>query len=169
MGYRYGCLVIGAMIGLAGPRPRGAAAQHAHGQATLNIGLDGRQGEAEFRAPGDDLYGFEREPRTAAERARRDAAFKVLRESAASLIRFDPALRCTLTPNAVGAVAGAGGHGEVRATYAIACQRDPKGAPIAFGFTRAFPGVQVVKVQLLTESTQTGLEVRQDRGVVRPE
>jgi hypothetical protein len=162
-------LIVVATSALGSLVPRVTVAQHRHGQATLNIGLDGRQGEAEFRAPGDDLYGFEREPRTSVERAKRDAALQVLRNGAATLIRFEATLGCALTPVAVGVVAKAGDHGEVSARYAIVCQKDPAGYPIAFGFTRAFPGVQSVKVQLLTETTQVGLDVKQDRGVIRPD
>ena len=141
---------------------------HVHGQATLDIGIEARTGTLEFRAPADDVYGFEHAPRTAAERAKRDAAFAVLRTKGAALVRFDPTLGCTLTANTVGIVEEKGGHGDVRATYALACKNAPAGRPIAFGFSAAFPGVNSVKVQLVSDTAQVGATITKDKGVVKP-
>ncbi len=146
----------------------GQAKGHVHGEATLDIGIQGRNGTLEFRAPAEDLYGFEREPRTAAERAKRDSAFALLRTQPLTMVRFDPALGCAMTAITVGAVEEKGGHGEVRARYALACRVAPAGKPIAFGFSKAFRGVRSVKVQLLSDTAQVGLKVVDDRGTLRP-
>ncbi len=147
---------------------RGQAKGHVHGEATLDIAIEGRTGVIEFRAPAEDLYGFERAPRTAAERAKRDAAFTLLRTQPLTVVRFDPALGCALTATAVGAVEDKGGHGDVRARYDLACRVAPAGKPIGFGFTKAFSGVRSVKVQLLSDTAQVGLTVVNDKGTVRP-
>ncbi|WP_439642921.1 ZrgA family zinc uptake protein [Gemmatimonas sp.] len=68
--------------------PSTALAQHVHGHATLVIGMEVRTGQIEFGGSGEDLYGFERSPRTAAERTRQTAALDRLRTRGASLIRF---------------------------------------------------------------------------------
>lgn len=156
------------VAGLLCAVPATTSAQHAHGKATLDLGFDGATGQAVFRAPGDDLYGFEREPRTLAERAKRDAAFAVLREQAATLIQFDAALGCTLTADTVGVTADKGGHREVEARYAIACRTAPTGKPIRFAFSKAFPGVERVVVQLVTDARQTSATITRDRGTVTP-
>jgi hypothetical protein len=144
------------------------ATRHTHGEATLDIAIEGRSGTIEFRAPAEDLYGFEREPRNAAERARRDSAFATLRTRAGTLVQFDASLGCTLTASKVGAEADKGGHGDVVARYALACRNAPAGKPIAFGFSKAFPGVHNVKVQLLSDTRQDGITVHDDKGTVRP-
>lgn len=141
---------------------------HVHGQATLDIGIEGSAGTIEFRAPADDLYGFEHAPRTAAERAARDSAFARLRRDGATLVRFEPSLGCTLTATAVGSTEEKRGHGDIRATYALSCRKAPAGKPVTFGFSKAFPGVRTVKVQLVSDTAQVGLTVANDRGVVRP-
>jgi len=141
---------------------------HVHGQATLDIGIEGSAGTIEFRAPADDLYGFERAPKTAAERATRDAALARLRTGGATLVRFDASLGCTMTSSAVGATDEKSGHGDVRATYTLNCKKPLAGKPIAFGFSKAFPGVRSVKVQLLSDTAQVGLTVSNDQGVIRP-
>ncbi len=145
-----------------------AAAQHAHGKATLDLGFDGATGRAVFRAPGDDLYGFEREPRTPAERARRDSALAILRNRPATLMLFDPSLGCTLRADSVAIRSGTGSHAEVEARYAIACRSSPAGRPIRFAFSKAFPGVERVAVQLVTETTQTSATITRDRGTITP-
>ncbi len=142
--------------------------RHTHGEATLDIAIEGRSGTLEFRAPAEDLYGFEREPRNAAERARRDSAFVALRTGALTMVQFDASLGCTLTASSVGAVEDKGGHGDVLARYSLACRVAPAGKPIAFGFSKAFPGVRSVKVQLLSDTKQVGLTVVNDKGNATP-
>lgn len=141
---------------------------HTHGESSLDIGIEGKAGMVEFRVPAEDLYGFEHAPRTAAERAKQTAAFATLRTQAATLIRFDAALGCALTATSVGVVEEKGGHGDVHAKYTLACRVAPAGKPIAFGFSKAFPGVRAVKVQLISDTQQAGLTITNDRGTVRP-
>ena len=157
-------LVVAALPGSVFAQPKA----HVHGQATLDIGLEGRGGTLEFRAPADDLYGFEHAPKTAAERTKQSAAFALLRTKGTELVKFDATLGCTLTATAVGVLEEKGGHGDVRATYTLACQKATAGRPIAFGFSKAFPGVHSVKVQLLSETQQVGATITNDKGVVKP-
>lgn len=165
---RYRDWLLTALL-LSGPALLEAQTKaHTHGVAELDIGIEGRTGTLEFRAPAEDLYGFEHAPRTAAERAKQTAAFATLRTQAATLIRFDAALGCALTATSVGVVEEKGGHGHVHATYTLACRVAPAGKPIAFGFSKAFPGVRAVKVQLISDTQQLGLTITNDRGTVRP-
>jgi hypothetical protein len=155
-------LLLGALR--ADPLP----AQHVHGQASLIIGLEGTGGTAEFRGAGDDLYGFERAPRTAAERAKQEAALQRLRTQGAQLLRFDATLGCSVTPQDVRVAEQRSGHGEVRAQYRIACQKPVAGKAIRFGISAAFPGVDRVAVQLVSDTTQVGATISRDRGQVIP-
>lgn len=144
-----------------------ASAQgHVHGEAALDIGLDGRRGTFELRVPGDDLYGFEHEPRTAAEKAKRDSALVLMKARATTLVQFDASLGCTIVPGPV--KYSSGKHVEVQARFEIACQKTPSGHDIRFGVTKVFPSVRAVRVQLVTESGQTGTRIVADQGVVRP-
>jgi hypothetical protein len=143
-------------------------AQHVHGQASLIVGMEGAGGTAEFRGAGDDLYGFERAPRTAAERAKQEAALQRLRTQGAQLLRFDATLGCTVTPQEVRVVEERSGHGEVRAQYRIACKRPVAGKPLRFGFSAAFPGIDRVAVQLVSDTAQVGATISRDRGQVIP-
>jgi hypothetical protein len=148
--------------------PIPARAQHVHGQATLMIGMEGNSGQVEFRGAGDDLYGFERTPRTAAERAKQSAALDRLRTQGASLIRFDSALGCTVVAKDVRVAEERSGHGEVRAQYTVTCKRPVAGRPIRFGVSALFPGVDRVAVQMVSDTAQTGATISRDRGQVIP-
>jgi hypothetical protein len=150
---------------------------HTHGLATLNIVIEGRTGMLEFSAPAEDLYGFERAPRNAAERERRDAALNRLRRGMGELVIFDGSLGCTITATEVRDAHDAHGHdhgkagddhADVRGEYAIACQRPPAGKEIRFGFSKAFPAIKTVQVQLLADDRQDGRRIENDRGTVRP-
>jgi hypothetical protein len=162
---------------------------HTHGLATLDIAIEGRTGVLRFAAPAEDIYGFERAPRTAAERQQREAALARLRTRFAELVIFEASLGCRITStsltDAVDRAAehdrahAAGrdrdhehedeaGHAEVTADYALACTRPPAGRDIRFGITRAFPSVRTVQVQLLSDDRQEGRRIERDRGTVRP-
>ncbi|HEY0930918.1 MAG TPA: DUF2796 domain-containing protein [Gemmatimonas sp.] len=153
------------------PAPAGASShawQHVHGQARLMLGVEGKTGQAELRAAGDDVFGFEHAPRTASERDVQAKAFGRLRASGAQLIRFDPALGCTISARDVRMDTKPGAHGEVVATYQIACRVAPQGKPVRFGISAAFPGIDRVAVQLVSDTAQSGATISRDRGQLVP-
>ena len=160
------CLAAALLVGTLGVHV--ADAQHTHGRATLLIGLEGATGRIELRAPADDMYGFERAPRTAAERTRQNAALTQLRTGGATLVKFDAALGCRVVADSVGVLQGRGTHAEVYARWQVQCARPVAGRPIGFAISRAFPNVERVSVQLLSDSAQTGRTIVRDRGVVVP-
>jgi hypothetical protein len=160
------CLATALLVGTLGVHV--ADAQHTHGQATLLIGLEGAAGRIELRAPADDMYGFERAPRTAAERTRQNAALTQLRTGGATLVKFDATLDCRVVADSVGVLQGRGTHAEVYARWQVQCARPVAGRPIGFAISRAFPNVERVSVQLLSDSAQTGRTIVRDRGVVVP-
>lgn len=160
---------------------------HAHGLATLDIAIEGKTGVLRFVAPAEDVYGFERAPRNAAERQKRDAALTKLRTRFAELVILDASLGCRITNSSLKDIGDRaadhdrahaegrdhdhdedGGHAEVTAEFALACTQAPAGKDIRFGVTRAFPSIRTVQVQLVSDTQQQGLRVQSDRGTVRP-
>lgn len=76
----------------------GAVAQqhaHVHGRAELNVAVDAQTVTIQLESPLDSLLGFERAPRTDAERKRVADAVKRL-QAADKLFRIDPAAQCAL-------------------------------------------------------------------------
>jgi hypothetical protein len=165
---------------LPGAASRGADAQamHEHGVARLNIAIEGRRATVELLAPAEGVYGFEHEPRDAAERARRDAGLRLLAARADRLVRFDPALGCTVAAPKIEAGSGdeghddadeahTGEHSEVRAEYVVTCRRRFTGTQLRFGVTSVFPTLRTVEVQLLSDEQQAGRRITDDRGALR--
>lgn len=68
---------------------------HAHGVAQLDISVEANRLTLQLESPLDNLLGFERAPRTDAERQRTDAALAKLR-AADTLFKIDPAAQCKL-------------------------------------------------------------------------
>lgn len=127
---------------------------HEHGVARLDIAAEARLVTLHLESPLDNLAGFERAPRTPAERQRLDTVLARLK-APDTLFRFDPAASCTPTSVYLSSAAlklgdfdpkeAADGHADIDVEYAFAC----KGAPAFVETTLldAMPRLQRVEVQ----------------------
>lgn len=75
---------------------QGQARPHVHGQAQLELVLDGGELQISLAAPLDSIVGFEHRPRTAVQRQAAEAALRVLADPV-SLMGLPTAAGCTLT------------------------------------------------------------------------
>jgi hypothetical protein len=100
---------------------------HVHGAAELDAAQDGNTLSFFLRAPGASLAGFERAPKTAAERAHL-AQLKADFARPATLIVPTPAARCTATPARVqfDGFDGTGGHADIDAEIVFTCAAPEK-------------------------------------------
>jgi hypothetical protein len=127
--------------------PAGAAPAHEHGVARIDVAVEATRISVQFESPLDNLLGFERAPRTDAERAAAAAVVANLR-AATRWLRIDPAAGCdagvvviesaALLPDpsaAAAAVASPSGHAELEASVSFRCQA---GAAAAFVETHLF-------------------------------
>jgi hypothetical protein len=131
--------------------PAAAMAQHTHGVATLDVAVDDRTVNLRLVASADDVYGFERAPRTDAERATRRAALDALRTAAATLFVFDARVNCVVSSARVTDDPAAGSsHREVVAEYALQCQRTPVGTRLRLDLLTRFPDISSVKATRLS-------------------
>jgi Protein of unknown function (DUF2796) len=135
---------------------------HQHGVARLDVAIDGTRVSIGFESPLDNLLGFERAPRTAAEQRAAEAALAQLRDAAA-LFRFDAAARCRSAATELrsaalklgGAAAPAAGeHADLDASWEFACERAP--VQLEHGLFAAFPRLQRLQVQTATAARQSG-------------
>jgi hypothetical protein len=153
--------VLAVCAALALPATALAHKAHEHGVAKLDIAYDAGRLAVELDTPLDNLVGFERAPRTDAERKAADAAVAALRDGGA-LFRIDPAAQCTLrgvqitsAPLKLGAGGrqAADGHADLEAAYEFEC----KGAVPAFvevGLFDGFPRMSRIDVQSATPKGQ---------------
>jgi hypothetical protein len=149
-----------------------AAAQagkaHQHGAARLDIGAEPGKLVIALESPLDNLLGFERAPRTDAERQLAAGAVAKLKDGAA-LFRIDPAAACTLAgveltsaPLKLGSAAAAAkddGHGDLDAEYTFTCTGTPAGH-VETALFDAFPRLQRLQVQAVTAKGQASLTLK---------
>ena len=139
-----------------------AGRAHQHGVAAADIAVDAGSLVIAIDVPLDDLVGFERAPRTDAERARVAQALATLRDAAA-LIRPDPAAGCNagaaeIVSPALGLGAAqkpqADGHADLQATWTFGCRAGARPAWVELRFLEAFPRLQRIDVQSVTPAGQ---------------
>jgi hypothetical protein len=155
-----------ALAGLAAAAPQAAMAQaaraHVHGQLKLDIVVEGPTVVIEMESPLDNFVGFERAPKTDAEKKAANDAIAQLR-AADQLFKIDPAANCKLGPvtlrsAALGlgkAEAGAGeGHADLDGTFAFNCTKATEAKFIELGLFGAFKGLRQVDAQIVSPDGQ---------------
>lgn len=151
-------LVLGAAPVLAAGGGHAHAKAHAHGVVQLEVALDGAALSIALSAPLDSLLGFERAPRTAAEKQAAQDALTALRGSA--LFTPDPAAGCvfqTATAEADALQPGAkvGEHADLDATATFTCTRPAQLRRIDLdGLLTRFPRIQRLQAQIVTPQGQ---------------
>jgi hypothetical protein len=155
------------IVALALPSVAAAQAQHAHvhGQAFVDVAVDGGLVEINLRATAQDLVGFERAAATPEEEAQVLAARKAVLDHA-RLWQFNAAARC-MAEGPVLEVPGAGdahdhhghdhahdheghgGHSDWTVRYRFRCAAPEALRAIESGMFAAFPSLQSATVQVL--------------------
>ena len=135
---------------------------HAHGRATLDVSVEPRALSIQLSTPLDNLLGFERAPRTDAERSRADEAVATLR-AAGNLFTIDPAAGCRLVSVDLDSAAlklgapdpedAASGHADLDARVAFRCTDATKATFVDVGLF-SFKRLQRLDVQVAAPSGQ---------------
>jgi hypothetical protein len=151
------------------------AAQHAHqhahqhGFAKLEIAVAPDSVSVRLDAALDGIVGFERAPRTDAERQRVQAAQTRLRDGAA-MFAIDPAAGCTLASvnlqapvlgwGTAPADAQAGEHADLEGEYTFNCTDAARAGFVNLGLFEAFNRMRRIEVQMVTPRGQMKAELR---------
>lgn len=161
-----------ATLALAVAAPAGAHKAHAHGRIELDVAVEAQRVSLRMESPLHDLLGFERAPRSVAERGRVTALDERLR-AADKLFVPDPAGECTLadasveapvlglgtpasTASAASAASAAPGastsageaHADLVLTASFDCRQVAKLKYLDVKLFDAFPGVRTVAAQV---------------------
>jgi hypothetical protein len=145
---------------------------HVHGQATVNVAVDGDALQVDASVPGHDAVGFEHAPQGADETAR-VAAAKATLAAAAWLVPAAGAA-CSLASAHVDAdgyaTAAPGGHADFDASYRFRCARVDALNALDVRLAAAFPAVQAVVVNTITAtgSSQVVLHARDTHVALQP-
>jgi hypothetical protein len=133
---------------------------HVHGVAKLDIAVEATKLILQMESPLDNLLGFERAPRTDAERKQTDALIAKLK-AAEGLFKIDPAAQCTLANVALASSAlklgnpdpSEEGHADIDGTFEFTCADATKAAYVDVGLFD-FARMQRLEVQVATPKRQ---------------
>lgn len=150
--------------------PAWAGKPHQHGVAQLDVVVEPTRVTLELDTPLDNLLGFERAPRTDAERAMVDKVLARLR-AADGLFRIDSAAGCTLgkvslvssvlglaapganaaqaTQAAEAAKGAKGDHAELNGHFEFNCKAGQRASFVEVGLFDAFAPMKRVELQLV--------------------
>lgn len=160
---------LAAALALALPAAPAAAhgKAHQHGVAAMDAAVEGSTLTVELNTPLDNLLGFERAPRTDAERARVQAMAATLR-APQDLLRTDAAAGCTArsttlvspvlglgdAPAGGAAPAAKGEHADLEASWVFECRSIAELRAVEVGLFGAFPGFKRIDVQVALPGRQ---------------
>ena len=140
----------------------GAAPPHQHGVATLDVAAEPGRVTLYVESPLDNLLGFERAPRTDAERQQVDKMLATLRAGEA-MFRIDSAAACTLakvtlTSPALGlgtaAVADKDHHADLEGRFEFTCKAGQRAGFVEVGLFENFPSLKRIELQVATPKGQ---------------
>jgi len=139
---------------------------HVHGQARMEVAVEGEGFSVHLESPLHDLVGFEHAPRTAKERAAVKAAVAQLRQPV-QLILATTAARCqpdktylsspviqpamlgeTATTSPDGKAPDNDGHAELAADFTFHCADQKALRGIEFNLFKGFPSLRRINVQI---------------------
>jgi hypothetical protein len=154
-------LLMAALAALCAPAAWAGKA-HDHGVARLDVAVEPGRVVLELDTPLDNLLGFERAPRTDAERDKAKAVIARLRD-AGTLFRIDSQAGCTPGKVQLNApVLGEGqpepgakeGHADLEGSFEFNCKAGNKAGFVEVGLFEAFPGLKRIELQVVTPKGQ---------------
>ena len=169
-GLQRALLAMAALLAVAAVQavPVAQAAQpHEHGVARLDVMVDAGSVSIELDTPLENLLGFERAPRTDAEREKVAAVLARLRTGDA-LFRIDAAAGCTLAKVELmsallelgksGAVSHsskpASDHADLNGSFEFRCKNGARAGFVEVGLFEAFPALKRIDLQVVTPKGQ---------------
>jgi hypothetical protein len=136
---------------------------HEHGALKLGIAVEPGKITVEMEAPLDNLLGYERAPRTDAERKLADAAVATLK-AAEPLFKMDPAAQCKLARVELNSAAlklgqaepgtADSGHTDIDGSFEFACGDALKAGFMDVTLFDSFPRMKRIDVQVATPKGQ---------------
>lgn len=166
-----------ALVVAAAAQVAQAAQPHEHGVARLDVAVDAGRVSIELDTPLDNLLGFERAPRTDAERDKATALVARLR-AADALFRIDAAAGCTLlkvdlrsaalqlgiTAASAAASPAAGPvaseHSDLNAVFEFRCKNGTRAGFVEVGLFDAFAALKRIELQVVTPKGQLKATLR---------
>ena len=147
---------------------------HVHGLAKVALAVETENtANIDLDVAGDSIMGFEHPAKSEKDKKTMADSFQKLKSDAASVIRFDPALKCVVTVKEVGLEkaepkevnskeAAHGEHSDVNASYSVKCEKSLSGSKVQVGLIALFPKVKSATLEILTTKGQTQETVKSE-------
>jgi hypothetical protein len=120
----------------------------------------------EFEAPAESIIGFEHQAKTAADQQKQATALNLLQVKIDSLLVFESSLGCRFSPISLDVVQQGDEHAEVPGVFVVTCDGPLSGSKVRLAFSKTFPAIRTVNVQVIATAQQVGATIKQDRGEV---
>lgn len=166
-----------ALAFACGGTARAAGKAHEHGALRLDVAVDGHTLSITLQAPLDNLLGFERAPRTEAERKAAADMLARLRSPyrAPPLFAADAAAQCSLSRAEVAApllepgadAAAKEEHADLDADYEFSCARPGELRNLDLGLFEAYRRLQRIDVQVAGPTGQAKVTLKRPARSVR--
>lgn len=138
---------------------------HVHGIAALNLALEGDEVHIELESPAANIVGFEHAPSSDADHAALDKAVAMLKDGG-KLFEFNASAGCSLEKAHIESALMAEEHehekheheeethADIEAVYHFECEKPGKLTQLTVELFEAFPGMEKLNVQYVTENKQ---------------
>lgn len=152
-----------------------AGKTHEHGAVKLNLAIEATEVTVAIEMPLDSLVGFERAPRTDAERQAAAAALAKMRDGSA-LFQFDAKAECSLKEALIEAPVlegpssspqGAQGHADLEAIYRFKCHQHHLLGSMEVRLFESFRRIERIQVQAALPQGQKKMVLRPSSRSVR--
>ncbi len=146
-------------------------AAHVHGSMRLDVAVDKQVLTVQLTSPLDSLLGFERAPRTPAERRSADALLQRMGE-AATLFKPNASARCVPTKVRIESAAlqttspAPGEHADLDALYEFTCAHADRLTTLEVGLFTAFPRLRKIEVQVAGAKAQSKQTLKRQNQVI---
>lgn len=137
---------------------------HVHGNAHLQMAIDGNHLQLLLQSPGDTLYGFEHHPKNEKEKKAQSSVLDLLKNHFEDFFTFDQSLQCRFTNLKLELVKeeeddddddkGSAEHQEVHGEWKVDCKKSPQGTTVAFHFSQKLPRLNALQVDVLSDQKQ---------------
>ncbi len=154
---------------------------HEHGHSSLALAIENNTIQLEFSSPAINIVGFEHAPSTKEDKEKVTSAEKRLKDGAALFV-FNPESACKLSSSVIESELLAlkddhhddheehhasdeesDSHSEFKAEYHFECQNIAKLSYIDVKLIEAFPTIEEIETQIITEKTQALVELDHKR------
>ncbi len=136
---------------------------HKHGSGQISIAIEGLNGEIDFEAPGDSIYGFEYEAKKPADKKKQEEALSFLQKNISEIVRFEQKLNCIITKIKTEIEQHKSDkHSHVEAKFKITCEKSPLGSTLIFNVQTTFPKLKNVAVTVIVDDIQKSAEANKN-------